>query len=263
MRQLRAIWAYRFFIFSSIVTDFRSRFVRSKLGGAWMVLNPLAQVAIYALVLSTVLAAKLPGIDNQYAYAIYLMAGTLAWSLFSEIFTRSLNIFIENGNLIKKMAFPKITLPLITLGSALVNNILLFVAVLLVFGLLGHIPSINIIYLPILVLITLLLSMGLGLIFGIINVFMRDIGQFMSIAINFWFWLTPIVYISNILPEKFQTLILFNPMTAIVLGYQNILVYDKSPNFSLLCYPIILAIISCIVAFFMYLRANEEMADVL
>ena len=74
---LKALWAYRFFIVSSIKTEFRSRFARSKLGGAWMILHPLAQVAIYALVLSAVLSAKLPGINNRYAYAIYLMAGTL------------------------------------------------------------------------------------------------------------------------------------------------------------------------------------------
>ncbi|MEY4504149.1 MAG: hypothetical protein RL154_442, partial [Pseudomonadota bacterium] len=126
MRILKAIWAYRYFILSSIRTEFRSRFTRSKLGGVWMILNPLAQVAIYALVLSAVLSAKLPGITSQYAYAIYLMAGTLGWSLFAEILGRSLNIFVDNGNLIKKMSFPKIALPMITAGSALANNALLF-----------------------------------------------------------------------------------------------------------------------------------------
>ena len=78
---LLALWHYRHFIFGSIKNEFATRFARSRLGGAWMILHPLAQVAIYALVLSAVLAAKLPGIDNQYAYAIYLMAGMLAWWL--------------------------------------------------------------------------------------------------------------------------------------------------------------------------------------
>ena len=191
MNQLKAIWAYRFFIVSSIKTEFKSRFVRSKLGGVWMVLNPLAQVAIYALVLSAVLKAKLPNIDNQYAYAIYLMAGTLGWSLFAEVFGRSLNIFIENGNLIKKMAFPKIALPLIVTGSALVSNILLFGAILVVFGLLGHMPTLELLWLPLLIIIVLALGLGLGLMLGVINVFVRDVGQIVPIILQFWFWLTP------------------------------------------------------------------------
>ena len=263
MNQLKAIWAYRFFILSSIKTEFRSRFARSSLGGLWMILHPLAQVAIYALVLSAVLKAKLPNIDNQFAYAIYLMAGTLGWSLFSEVFGRSLNIFIENGNLIKKMAFPKITLPLIVTGSALVNNFLLFGAILVVFGLLGHIPTMQLLWLPVLIAVTLALGLGLGLMLGIINVFMRDIGQIVPIILQFWFWLTPIVYVANTLPEEYRDFFYYNPMTGIIEGYQNILVYDKAVDITTLTYPIVLASISMALALFMYFRANEEMADAL
>ena len=263
MNQLKAIWDYRFFIVSSIKTDFKSRFARSKLGGVWMVLNPLAQVAIYALVLSAVLKAKLPNIDNQYAYAIYLMAGTLGWSLFSEVFGRSLNIFIENGNLIKKMAFPKIALPLIVTGSALVNNILLFGAILVVFGLLGHTPTLQLLWLPLLIVIILALGLGLGLMLGVINVFVRDIGQIVPIFLQFWFWLTPVVYVANALPEEYSEFFYYNPMTGIIEGFQNIMVYNKPIDFSILIYPVVLACISMALALFMYFRANEEMADAL
>lgn len=101
----KSLWSYRGFVFSSIRNEFSARFARSRLGGLWMIINPLAQVAIYALVLSNVLAAKLPGIDNKYAYALYLMAGMLAWSLFSEIIGRCLTLFIDQGNLMKKCDF--------------------------------------------------------------------------------------------------------------------------------------------------------------
>ena len=123
---LLSAWRYRFFIISSIKNELFTRFVRSGLGGLWMILNPLAQVLIFAFVLSSVLAAKLPGISNQYAYAIYLMAGTLGWSLFTEIVSRCLTMFIDNGNILKKLAFPRIALPHIVTGSALVNNILYY-----------------------------------------------------------------------------------------------------------------------------------------
>ena len=113
---LRGLWEYRSFVVSSIKNEFIARFARSRLGGLWMIIHPLAQVAIYALILSNVLAAKLPGIDNKYAYALYLMAGMLAWNLFSEIVSRCLTIFIENGNLMKKMRFPRIALPVNVVG---------------------------------------------------------------------------------------------------------------------------------------------------
>lgn len=260
---LLAVWSYRHFILGSIKNEFVTRFARSRLGGAWMILHPLAQVAIYALILSAVLSAKLPGIDNQYAYAIYLMAGMLGWSLFAEVFGRCLTVFIDNGNLLKKMAFPRMALPLIVTGSALVNNLLLLLAILVVFGLLGHLPTLLILWLPALMLITLSLAVGLGLSLGMINVFIRDIGQIMPIVLQFWFWLTPIVYATSMLPETYRELFLLNPMTGIVMGYQNILVFEKAPEMNMLLYPALLAVGSMALALFIYRRAGEDMADVL
>ncbi|MGD2054609.1 MAG: ABC transporter permease, partial [Gammaproteobacteria bacterium] len=149
---LLAAWRYRHFIFSSIRNDFRARVSRSKLGGAWMILHPLTQVLMYAIVLSAVLSAKLPGIDNQFAYAIYLTAGMLAWSLFSETITRCLTIFIDNGNLLKKVAFPRICLPLIVGGSSLVNNLLLLLTIVVIFTFLGHLPTLELLWMPILII---------------------------------------------------------------------------------------------------------------
>ena len=174
---LRSLWLYRHFVLSSIRNELVSRFARSKLGGLWMLINPLAQVLIYALILSNILAAKLPGIDNKYAYAIYLMAGLLAWNLFSEIISRCLNVFIEQGDLLKKMRFPRITLPTIVVGSCVLNNVLLFVAMLGVFLVLGHQFSWVMLWLIPLTIIVVMLGTGIGLVLGIVNVFLRDIGQ--------------------------------------------------------------------------------------
>ena len=116
-----------------------------------MILQPLAMVAIYALVLSEVLGAKLPGINNKFAYAIYLVSGILCWSLFVDIVTRCLTVFVDNESLLKKMVFPRICLPLIVVGSALVNNVLLLLAAVLVFALLGHMPVSGFLWLPLLI----------------------------------------------------------------------------------------------------------------
>lgn len=260
---LKTIWQYRYFIFSSIKTEFRTRFARSKVGGFWMILHPLAQVAIFALVLSAVLSAKLPGIDNRFAYAIYLMSGMLGWTLFSEVLSRTVNIFVANGNLIKKLSFPRITLPLVVIGTALVNNLLLFFAILLVFGLLGHFPTLMLIWVLPLIVLTLALAVGLGLLLAVLNVFIRDISEVMNIVLQFWFWLTPVVYMADIVPDSFSIWFALNPMVAITTSFQNVMLYNRLPDLGHLAYPVLLSGFLLVFAFGLYRRASEEMADAL
>ena len=258
-----AVWAYRFFIISSIKTEFISKFARSRFGGLWIVLHPLALVLIYALILSQIMTAKLPGVATQYAYPIYILSGIVGWTLFSEILGRTLTVFIDNGNLLKKMSFPKISLPLIVIGSALTNFFLLFVMMFIVFGFLGHLPYHFLYWLPLLISITIALAVGMGLFFGVLNVFIRDVGQVMTIILQFWFWLTPIVYMVSIIPEKHHWIIMLNPLTGIIMGFQNVLLYDKAPDLNVLVYPSIFAFVFLVLAMVLFKKASEEMADVL
>jgi len=258
---LLAAWRYRFFIISSIKTELRTKFIRSRLGGLWMILNPLAQVFIYAFVLSAVLSAKLPGIDNQYAYAIYLMAGTLGWSLFAEIVNRCLTLFIDNGNILKKLAFPKIALPLIVTGSALVNNLLLLVAILAIFSVLGHTPGVALIWLPVLMVITVAFAVGLGLGLGVLNVFMRDIGQVVPVVMQFLFWFTPVVYMVNIIPQQYSGWLALNPLIPIVNSYHDVLLYNRTPNWTDLAETAIVATILLAFSLLIFRKASSEMVD--
>lgn len=258
---LLSAWRYRFFIFSSVKTELRTKFVRSRLGGIWMILNPLAQVLIFAFVLSAVLAAKLPGIDNQYAYAIYLMSGTLGWSLFSEIINRCLTLFVDNSNILKKLAFPKIALPLIVTTSALVNNLLLFAAILAIFGVLGHAPGTALIWLPTLMIVNIALALGLGLSLGVLNVFMRDIGQVVPVILQFIYWFTPVVYMASIIPATYRSWLVFNPLIPIITGYQQILLYNRPPDWVALAPVAILALFLLVFSLVLFRRASPEMVD--
>jgi lipopolysaccharide transport system permease protein len=260
---LRGLWEYRGFIVSSIKNEFITRFARSRLGGLWMIVHPLAQVAIYALILSNVLAAKLPGIDNAYGYPLYLMAGSLAWNLFAEIINRYLNLFIENGNLMKKMSFPRITLPVIVVGSALLNNILLFLALLVVFASLGQPPNMQMLWLIPLTLSVVALGVGLGLILGVLNVFIRDIGQVVPILMQVWFWFTPIVYPVSIIPEYLRGTMELNPMFPIVSAYHTILVYGQRPHLGEVAVIVSVSLVLMAIGLFMFRRAAPEMVDAL
>ena len=259
----RSLWQYRHFVSSSIRNELVSRFTRSKLGGLWMVINPLAQVAIYALILGNVLAAKLPGIDNKHAYAIYLMSGLLAWTLFSEIIGRCLNLFIEQGNLMKKMQFPRITLPAIVVGSNLLNNALLFISMLGIFALLGHHFSIVMLWLMPLTIILTLFALGVGLALGVTNVFVRDIGHAVPIILQVWFWFTPIVYPVTIIPEDYRHWMILNPIYHFTSAYQDILVYGRPPEIGGLVIIGVSSLLLLLLSFFLFRRSSEEMVDVL
>lgn len=260
---LQSIWAYRYFIFTSIKNELKARFVRSKLGGVWMIIHPLMQVLIYAVILSEVLSAKLQGVTSKYGYALYLLAGVLFWTLFSETVGKCLTLFVDNGNLMRKIAFPRICLPIIAAGTALVNNLLLAVAIFCVFAVLGHFPGEQVIWLPVLMLLTLLLAMGVGIFLGVLNVFMRDIGQVVPVVLNALFWLTPIVYNLNALPQQFQHWFGLNPLYSLVTSYQAILVYGTSPVWPALGRLLIGALVISALAMLAFRRSSSEMVDAL
>lgn len=260
---LLAIWHYRHFILTSVRNDLRTRFARSRLGATWMIVQPLAQGAIYALVLARVLGSRLPGVTNRYAYVIYLLAGLLGWTLFSETVTRCLTIFVDNAGLMKKMVFPRICLPLIVSGSALLNNAFLLVATVLIFVVVGHEPAWMWLWLVALTGVTVLFALGLGLILGILNVFIRDVAQVMTVAMQLWFWLTPIVYYVGILPNGFAQLLRLNPMYALCSSYQQVLLWGQPPHYRSVAAVLVLSVVMLGVAMSLFRRAAPDMVDVL
>lgn len=259
----RAAWVYRGFILSAIRNDFKTRFAQSKLGLLWMVIHPLMQVLIFALILSEVLTAKLPGVGHKYGYALYLMAGILFWSLFAESVSRGVGMFIENGNLMKKVAFPRICLPLIVAGTTLVNNLLLAVAIFVVFAFMGHGISSSVAWLPALMLLTLGFSISLGLLLGVFNVFMRDVGQVVPVVLQALFWLTPIVYSLQILAPDVRELFRFNPLFPLVTAYHDVLLYERAPDWLSLVPLLITTVVVAAASLVVFRRASREMVDAL
>lgn len=254
---------YRFFIVSSIRNELVNQFVRSRLGGFWMIVHPLVMVAIYAFVLSAVLSAKFDGIDNRYAYAIYLTSGILGWTLFNDIIGRNLNLFVGNADLLKKMKVPKIALPAVTAGTALVGHGLLFAAILVIFAFLGHSPTINLLWLPVITGVLLLFSMSLGLVIAVLNVFIRDIAQIVPIVLQFLFWFTPIVYPVAIIPEHLRWALQLNPVYPAIEAYHDVLAYQRAPDLSALALMALAGVVFAGLGLWLVRQASDEMVDVL
>ena len=258
---LNAAWRYRYFIASSVRTEFRTRFARSRLGGLWMILHPLSQVIIFAFVLSAVITAKLPGVDSHYGYPIYLMAGILGWTLFMDIISRCLTIFIDNGGILKKITFPRIALPLIVLGTAIVNNLMLLSTILVISVFLGHLPGTSLVWLPLSMLVNIALAVGIGLTLGVFNVFMRDIGQVVPVLLQFLYWFTPIIYTLDMLPAELRQWIVWNPLFPIITGYQDALLFDRPPEFAPLLAVAAIAFVLLILSLVLFRRASPEIVD--
>lgn len=260
---LNQLWKYRTFILSSIRTEFKSKSIRSKLGSVWVVIYPLAQVLVYALILSNIMSAKFPEVSSKYAYAIYLLSGSIAWALFSELLSRFINIFIDNANFIKKLVFPKIVLPIIAIGVALINILIFLLCTIVILAILGFSPGVNIIWIPALIVITILFASSLGLILGVLNVFIRDIGQLVPIILQFWFWFTPIVYMRKIIPPHLMKFLAINPMVPIVESFQNVILLNKPPMFFQLGIVTGTSVLMFIIGGFLYKKASNEMVDML
>lgn len=263
MQAINSVWNYRNFILASIKSELRGRFARSRLGFAWFILHPLAQAAIFAVILSEVLAAKLPGVDDKAGYAIYLMAGIAAWGLFAEIVNRCTSIFLEYASALKKISFPRLCLPVIVAGSALLNHVLLLVAIAVVFLFFGHLPNPAWLVLPVGAALIVVFAFGLGILIGVFNVFARDVGQVAGIVLQFWFWLTPIVYPLQIVPASFRPVVEANPMVPLVGIYQNALLFGKWPDWTPLLGPALLALVLVGAAYALFRRASPELVDVL
>jgi lipopolysaccharide transport system permease protein len=263
MRFLTAAIRYRFFILTAVQQEFRSRVARSGLGFLWIIISPLSQVAIYALVLSALMSSRLPGLDTRFGYSIYLMAGFCCWFTFTEIINRCLTVFIDNGNALKKIAFPRIVLPLIVLGSALVNNLIFFVLVLAAYFLLGHNPGWSLLWYPVLLLVTLGFATGLGLALGVLNVFIRDVAQAVAILLQFGFWFTPIVYIIDIIPQSYRPVLYLNPMFWVVDSFHRVLAFGEAPNLAALSAVAALTLMLLWLSLSLFRRSSHEMVDVL
>ena len=258
---VRAVWQYRGFVWGMVSREFRARYLHSLFGSAWALLNPAAMIAIYTVIFSQVMRARLPGVDDTLAYSIYLCAGLLPWNYFSEVIGRSLTVFLDNAALLKKVSFPRISLPAILLLSATINFAIIFGLLLLVLAVVGRFPGWAVVaFVPLLVL-QQAFALGLGILLGVLNVFFRDVAQLVGVVMQFWFWLTPIVYSTAVLPERVRGAFALNPMAQIVGAYQQILVDGAWPDWSQLRLHAVGAMLVLGLAFVVFDRLSAEMVD--
>jgi len=259
---LRALWVYRSFITSSVLREFHAKYRESLLGGFWSVANPLTMIVIYTVIFGQLMRPTLPGHEgNPFAFSIYLCAGVITWGLFAEMISRLSGIFLENGNLIKKSNLPRICLPAIAALSALVNFGIIFGVYLVFLALVGHWPGWSLLAMVPLLALQLMFALGLGVFLGTLNVFFRDVGQLTSVVLQFWFWLTPVVYTLPGLPGPARSVLQYNPLLPLITAYQQIFLEQTVPNFVSFWPVMVLTGVLLLLGAYFFLARVGEMVD--
>ncbi|MCX7823074.1 MAG: ABC transporter permease [Syntrophobacterales bacterium] len=253
------VWAFRGFIFSSVKREFLSRFVNARLGALWLIIQPLAMILIYTLIFAEIMKPSLPGKSSKFAYSIYLCSGLLVWTLFSDLLSRSVSIFVHNSYLLKKIHFPKLCLPIVAILSSLLDFTIVMGIFMLFLIATENFPGLVIVGMipPLVVLVAF--AIGIGIFLGVINVFYRDMEKTVAIVLQFWFWLTPIVYVS--LPESANIFLKLNPLWPIIDAMHLIFVQSTLPKWHTLLYPATLSIITMFLGMFSFWKLQGEIVD--
>ncbi len=259
---LKALWAYRSFVWGSVLREFQGRYRESLLGAFWSVANPLAMIVIYTVVFGQLMRPQLAGHEHTpFAFSIYLCAGIITWGLFAEMLGRLNNVFLEHGNLIKKSNFPRICLPAIVAASALVNFVIVFGLYLVFLALIDHWPGWLLLAVVPLLVLQVLFTLGLGIFLGTLNVFFRDVGQLTGIVVQFWFWLTPIVYVFDSMPAAARNILQYNPLQPLMVAYQGIFLSQCLPDVASLAPLVALTVFFLILGARFFLSRVGELVD--
>jgi lipopolysaccharide transport system permease protein len=217
---LREVWSQRSILWLLTRRDLRARYAGSTLGVLWNVIHPIVMIAIYILILGTILSQKWGEGAGRGAYALYLCAGMIPWLAFQEVVTRCSTTLLENAGLIKKVAFPEIVLHLTVALNAVLVHIVSYLAFILLVSALGAWPGARVFWCFAILLAIALMALGMGLIVSVLNIYFRDVGQVAIIGLQFLFWFTPIVYSldwfnadnSGPLVRTLRAVIEFNPV---------------------------------------------------
>ncbi|WP_154984689.1 ABC transporter permease [Paenibacillus xylanexedens] len=240
--------------------EFKNKYAGSTLGLLWSLLLPLGYIIIYTTVFSQLMSAKLPNMTSTLDYSVYLSSGILAWTVFSSTLVRFQNIFIENSNIVKKIYFPKYILINSLTISSIIELVMNYFLLSIVLSLFGFSLQINYMLVLFIIILQQLFCTGLGMILSMFNVHFRDLNQFTSILVQIWFWLTPIAYISSVLPTGAQQFIQFNPMMYFIQGYQNLILYGEINNIIVL---IIISTVTYLLGWLVYKKMIDDVTDLI
>jgi lipopolysaccharide transport system permease protein len=214
--KLGELWQYRELLYFLIWRDIKVRYKQTALGAAWAIIQPLFSMLIFSLFFGRL--AKMP--SDGIPYPLFSLAALVPWTFFANGLNQSSNSLVASANLLKKVYFPRLVIPIATVLAGVVDFALSFVVLLGLMAFYGIAPTINLLWMPLFLLLALVTSLGVGLWMSALNVKYRDVRYIVPFIIQVWMFSTPIVYPSSLLPASWRTIYGLNPMVGVVEGFR-------------------------------------------
>lgn len=251
----KEIYEYRRMLISIVRKDLRSRYKGSFLGFLWTFINPLLQLVIYSIVFPYLLR------NNQENYPMFLFVALLPWIFFITSLQGSTTSIVNGANLVTKIYFPKMILPLSVIFTNLTNYVYGLIIVFPALIVTGVHLTLNVLWLPVILFVTFIFTLGLSLIFSALYVKFRDLEHIINILTMVWFYLTPIVFDITIFPEKVAKIIGYNPMVPIIEGFRDVLLYGIQPNWGSLLYSLVIGLILVVFGIYIFKKRERTFAE--
>ena len=249
------LYKYRELLKTSVKKEVRGKYKNSFLGVIWSFLNPLLQIMVYAIVFPLILR------NNQENYVIFLCCGLIPWNFFATAINRSAFSFVENGNIIKKVFFPREIIPISVVTSEAVNFLISSIIILgfVLFGGLGLTKYL--IFYPLVLLVQYIIILGISIIISSVCVYLRDLQHFVGVALQLFFYAAPVVYAANSIPTEYQWILKYNPMTYIINSYRDIFYNQTMVDLKSLGMLLLIGIVCFIIGYIIFNKLQKGFAE--
>ncbi|MEZ0395239.1 MAG: ABC transporter permease [Anaerolineales bacterium] len=256
---LRDLWKYRELIYFLTWRDIKVRYKQALLGVAWAVLQPILTMVIFSVILGYLLNVPT---DNGVPYPVFSFVALLPWQLFANALQRTSASLVGNANLLTKVYFPRLVIPVSAVGAGLVDFAISFLVLIGLMLFYQIQPTWNILWLPLLVLLALLTAVAVGLWLSALNVQYRDVQHMVPFVIQAWFYASPVVYSASIIPSaRWQLVYALNPMAGVIQGFRWALLGTQAPDASLAVSSAVVAVL-LVSGLFFFKRMERTFADI-
>lgn len=258
--RLKDLWIYRELVYFLTWRDLKVRYKQSVLGVLWAVLKPFLNMVVFSIFFGNL--AKMP--SDGVPYPLFYFVGSLPWALFSDSLSQASKSMVSHGNMVSKIYFPRLIVPLSSVMASVVDFLISFV---ILFGLMiyyHYAPTLNALWLPLLILLALITALGVGFWSSALMVRYRDVGYILPFITNIWMFITPVLYSSSMIPEKWRFVYALNPMTGVIEGFrQALLGTEPTISYWLIGLSVLIAIIMFISGMFYFRRMEKQFADMI
>lgn len=256
---LREVWRFRELLYFLVWRDIKVRYKQTALGAMWIILQPVVSMVVFSLLFGGLL--KVP--SGDVPYPVFAYAALLPWNYFAGSLNRSGTSLVGSANLITKVYFPRLIIPIGSVLSGLVDFCIAFLVLIALLAYYGVAPGWGVILLPGFLLLALLTALGFGLWLAALNVQYRDINHLIPFLVQMWMYATPVIYGSSLIPERFRFLLALNPMTGVVEGFRWALTGQSSAPGVMFAVSIGIVLAVLIGGLMFFRRTERTFADII